>query len=185
MTLRACVILALILVGLQALVLFAMGRPPICTCGSVKLWVGKVLSPENSQQLTDWYTPSHVIHGIILYALVRVAAPQRSIQTRFVLAVAIESVWEMLENTPFVINRYRQIALDQGYFGDSVLNSVTDTLAAIFGFLLARFLPVWASIGVIIGMELFVGFMIHDNLTLNIIQLLTGAGIISCWQISR
>jgi hypothetical protein len=170
------------LVALQAAVLYAMGQPPICTCGTVKLWVGTVSGPENSQQITDWYSFSHVIHGIGLYFLLWLVAPRQPVGLRFALAVGLEAGWEMFENTPFIIDRYRQQALANGYFGDSVLNSVCDTLMAVLGFVFARRAPVWISVALVIALEAFVGFMIRDNLTLNIIQLIYPIDAIGHWQ---
>jgi len=167
---------------LQAVVLLAMGQPPICACGTVKVWMGDVLSSENSQQFTDWYSYTHIVHGIFLYLLLWLVARRLPFGLRLALAIGLEAGWEILENTPFVIDRYRQLALAQGYIGDSVINSVGDTFAAAFGFVLARMLPVWSSVALVIAMELFVGFMIHDNLTLNIIQLIHPNGAISLWQ---
>ncbi len=170
------------LLALQAAVLFAFGQPPICTCGTIRLWVGTVSGPENSQQLSDWYSFSHVIHGIGFYFLLRLIAPRAPVLLRLALAVGIEVGWEILENTPFIIDRYRQQALAQGYVGDSIINSLSDTCCAIFGFFLARSLPVWSSVALVVALELFVGVMIHDNLTLNIIQLIHPIPAISHWQ---
>ncbi len=169
-------------VVLQALVLLWLGQPLICTCGTIKLWTGAVSGPENSQQLTDWYTYTHIVHGFVLYCLLWLIAPRTPISVRFLLAVGLEASWEMIENTPFIIDRYRQSALAQGYVGDSVVNSVSDTLAGVFGFVLARALPVWSTVVLMVAMELFVGYMIHDNLTLNIIQLVHPSDAISHWQ---
>ena len=182
---QTCLLAALGVLVLQAVVLLAMGQPPICTCGYVKLWHGNVLSAENSQHLSDWYTFSHVIHGFGFYLLLWVIAPRTPVGLRLVLALGLEAGWEILENTPIIIDRYRQSALARGYVGDSILNSVSDTLAMVFGFFLARTLPVWAVVGLAIAMELFVGFMIRDNLTLNIIQLLYPSDAISQWQSGR
>jgi hypothetical protein len=170
------------IVVLQALVLLALGQPLICTCGTIKLWTGSVSGPENSQQLTDWYTYTHIVHGFGLYFLLWLIAPGMPIGLRFVLAVGLEAGWEIIENTPFVIDRYRQSALAQGYVGDSVVNSIVDTLAGAAGFVVAWILPVWSTIVLMVAMELFVGFMIHDNLALNIIQLIHPIAAISHWQ---
>ena len=170
------------LVVLQALVLLAMGQPPICTCGYVKLWHGVVLSDENSQQIADWYTFSHIIHGIAFYFILWLIAPKSSVWLRFAIAIAVEVGWEILENTPMIIDRYRETALAQGYFGDSVINSIFDTLAAAFGFFIARTFPVWLTVALVVALEVFVGYMIRDNLTLNIIQLLSPSEAISRWQ---
>jgi hypothetical protein len=180
--LSVVLLMAVGLIVLQALVLLALGQPPICTCGTIKLWTGDVSGPENSQQLTDWYTYTHIVHGFVLYFLLWLIAPRMPIGLRFVLAVGLEASWEMIENTPFIIDRYRQSALAQGYVGDSIVNSVFDTLAGAFGFVLARILSVWSTVVVMVVMELFVGFMIHDNLTLNIIQLVHPSAAISHWQ---
>ena len=115
------------LMATQGLVLYAYGQPPICTCGTVRLWAGQVLGPENSQQITDWYSFSHVIHGIGFYFLLWLIAPRAPVLLRLALAVGLEVGWEVLENTPFIIERYRQQALAQGYVGDSILNSLSDT----------------------------------------------------------
>ena len=168
----------------QAIAELAMGRPPICTCGTVKLWVGDVLGPENSQQLTDWYTFTHLIHGFILYLFLWIVAPRTSFALRFAIAVGLEATWEIIENTPFIIERYRDLAMAQGYSGDSIINSVGDTLAAVIGFVLARKMSVRSTIGIAIALELFLGFMIHDNLTLNVIQLILPNGIVSRWLAS-
>ena len=178
-----CLMAAAMFIGVQALVLFIMGRPLICTCGTIKLWVGIANGPENSQQLTDWYTFTHIIHGIGLYFLFWLIAPGMPVGLRFALAVGLEAGWEMVENSPFIIARYRQSALAQGYVGDSIINSISDTLSAVFGFTLARALPAWSSVVLVIAMELFVGYMIHDNLTLNIIQLIYPNEAISRWQV--
>jgi len=170
------------IVLLQVLVLAQMGQPWICACGSIDLWHGNHSGPETSQHLTDWYSFSHVIHGFAFYALLWWLAPGMPMGLRFACAIGIEVAWELVENTPLVMERYRQSALAQGYFGDSIVNSVADTLAAALGFLLARALPVWVSLALVAGAELFVGFMIRDNLTLNIVQLLYPNEALSAWQ---
>jgi hypothetical protein len=186
-SLRTYVLIGAGLVILQALVLLAMGQPPICACGYIKLWHGIVSSPENSQHLTDWYTPSHVIHGFgfyfILWWLTRNSS--MSIGLRLVLAIGLEVSWELLENTPLIIDRYRQSGLAQGYAGDSVINSVFDTLSMVLGFALARVLPVWAIVTLAVAMEAVTGYIIRDNLLLNIIQLIYPTEFISNWQLGK
>ena len=166
----------------QVLVLAALGQPSWCECGYVKLWHGSVLSPENSQHLTDWYTFSHVIHGFAFYFLLWLLAPGIPFGMRLAIAFGLEAAWEVFENTPFVIDRYRQSALAQGYFGDSVINSVVDALAAGVGVILARTLPVWGTLALLISLELFVGAVIRDNLILNIVQLIYPTDFVSGWQ---
>jgi hypothetical protein len=180
--LRIYLLIALALIAFQATVLYAFGQPPICKCGYVTLWQGVVNSPENSQQLTDWYSFTHILHGFIFYGLLSLIAPRAPIGLRFVLAVGIEAGWELLENSPVIIERYRRLALAQGYSGDSIVNSVSDTLAMTFGFLLARKLPALVVVGLAVAEELIVGFIIRDNLTLNVIQLIHPFEAISHWQ---
>lgn len=182
MSLSAALLVSAGFIAAQVILELTVGRPLICTCGTVKLWVGNVLSPENSQQLTDWYTYTHIIHGFGLYLLLWLIAPRTSFSLRLALAIGLEATWEVVENTAFVIDRYRQSALAQGYIGDSIINSVGDTVAGAFGFFLARIMPVWSTIVLAIALELFVGFMVHDNLTLNIIQLIHPNSVISHWQ---
>src|SRR5690606_23771201 len=119
-SLRTWLLLALALVAVQAGVLFLFGQPPICMCGHVRLWQGDVLGPENSQQRLDWYTPSHIIHGLAFYLLLRLVFPTAPVALRFAVALGLEVGWELVENSPAIIERYRQQALAQGYFGDSI-----------------------------------------------------------------
>jgi hypothetical protein len=175
-------LIAIGFVAAQALVLLAMGLPAICRCGYVALWHGNPADSETSQHLTDWYTYTHLIHGFGLYLLLWLIAPRMSFGLRLALAIGLESAWEIVENTPSVMEHYRDSALARGYFGDSVINSVADTLAAAAGFVLARQLPVWSIVALTIGMEAFAGYMIRDGLALNIIQLIFSNGAISRWQ---
>jgi len=170
------------LVAVAAIIELAMGRAVECRCGYIKLWHGVVNSSENSQHLTDWYTFSHVIHGIGFYALLWVVARRAPVTTRFVAAVLLEAAWEVFENTPFVIDRYRTATIALDYYGDSVVNSVSDIIAMMSGFWLARRLPVWASLVLVATLEVFVVVMIRDNLTLNILMLLYPIDAIRRWQ---
>ncbi len=171
-----------LLLAFQALVLYLLGQPLICTCGEVKLWEGIVLSSGNSQHLTDWYTFSHIIHGFLFYLGLWYFFPRWPVWTRLLVAMGIEIAWEIAENTPMVIDHYRQQALAQGYTGDSILNSISDTIAMIFGFFLAWRLSVWAVVFLALFLELFVLYLIRDNLALNILNLIHQVPSIAAWQ---
>ncbi|WP_294121460.1 DUF2585 family protein [Sphingomonas sp.] len=170
----------LAVLALTVAILWAMGRPPICTCGEVTLW-GRV-GPTQSQMLADWYSPSHVIHGFLFYAILRWLWPKSAIEHRFLAAMVIEAAWEIIENTPMVIDRYREATVALGYTGDSILNSASDIAMMALGFLLARRLPLWASVAIVIGLELLALAVIRDNLTLNVWMLLAPSDAIKAWQ---
>ncbi|GFO81490.1 MAG: UPF0314 protein [Methyloceanibacter sp.] len=168
-----------------AVALYAMGHPLICKCGYVKLWHFDVVSAENSQHIFDWYTPSHIIHGFLFYFLFWLIAPRSSFGTRLILAILVEAGWEVIENTDFVIDRYREATIALDYYGDSVLNSVSDMLFMIAGFVLAARMPVWLTVLIAVAMEVFTGIMIRDGLALNVLMLLWPSETVLQWQNSR
>jgi hypothetical protein len=159
-----------------------MGRPPICTCGVVALWEPSADSARTSQMLSDWYSPSHIIHGIIFYGLLWLLFRRWPVEKRFLAALLIETAWEIAENTPMVIDRYRQATAALGYTGDSVINSLSDIAMMGLGFLLARRLPLWASIALAVTLEMAALIVIRDNLTLNVLMLLAPNDAIRAWQ---
>jgi hypothetical protein len=179
---RRSIAYILIIFIIAGAILAAMGRPLICTCGTVELWVNSSVSPKTSQMLADWYSPSHFLHGLIFYAVLWLVARNWTIERRFFVSLLVETAWEILENSPIIIDRYREATIAIGYTGDSVLNSLSDIAMMAFGFYLARRLPVWVSVLLLIVLELIPLFVIRDNLTLNVWMLLAPSDAIRAWQ---
>ncbi len=184
---RAAIAALLVFLGTAA-ILLAMGRPPICECGTVKLWWGVVQSAQNSQHIADWYSFSHMIHGLLFYGGAHLlwrkwrwfgGLPMR---WALPLAIALESSWELLENSPLIIDRYRAVTVSYGYVGDSIVNSMADIGWMVVGFWLASRLPVRASIAMAIVFELFTLAIIRDNLLLNVVMLVWPVEAIRVWQ---
>lgn len=185
---RTAILATVGLVLLALAILLAMGRPPICPCGEVKFWHGVVQSNQNSQQIADWYSFSHVIHGLLFYAAAWFLFVKRGhfggrlARWALPIAVVVEAAWEIFENTPTIIDRYREVTVSWGYIGDSVLNSVADIGWMIVGFVLAARLPVWVSVTMAVAFELFTLWAIRDNLTLNVLMLVWPLDAVREWQ---
>ncbi|KLE34733.1 DUF2585 domain-containing protein [Aurantiacibacter luteus] len=185
---RAAILTSLAIAAAAVAVLLAMGRPPICTCGHVELWHGKVQSAGNSQHIADWYAPSHFTHGLIMAGVAWLLWRKwrllggRPARWALPIAVAVEAAWEISENTPAVIQRYREATAAFGYSGDSVLNSAADIGWMALGFLLALKLPWRASLALGVFLELLALWAIRDNLTLNVLMLLYPIEAVRDWQ---
>jgi hypothetical protein len=175
-------VFSFLIVAAAALWMLYDGRDLICPCGTIKLWHADPASPESSQHVADWYTLSHVIHGFLFYAFLWLVVRRLPLAWRFAIATAIEAAWEVFENSEIIIERYRAVTISVDYNGDSILNSVADIVAMWIGFALARVLPVWASVALVIGFEVLAAIVIRDGLLLNIIMLVYPIDQILEWQ---
>ena len=182
MTRNRTILAAAALIVAAALLLLVMGRPPICTCGTIEFWVNEGDSPKTSQMLADWYSPSHVIHGLFFYGFLWLVARRRPVERRFLIALLLETGWEILENTDWAINRYREATIAIGYTGDSILNTMSDIAMMALGFWLARRLPLWLTAALAVGLELAALAAVRDNLTLNVWMFLLPNDTIRAWQ---
>ena len=140
------------------------------------------MSSENSQHLLDWYSPSHLLHGLIFYGALWLVARRLSVGWRLVIATLVECGWEILENTNAVIEHYRTVTISLDYYGDSVINSMMDIAMMWLGFWLARRIPVWASVTLVVGFELLTAWVIRDGLALNVLMLLYPIEAVKTWQ---
>ncbi len=185
---RWVIVLAIALPLLAALAMYFMGREIMCTCGYIKVWHGVVFSSENSQHLFDWYSVTHVVHGLAFYLLLtiieKLTGKKFSLTSKFLTAVLLESSWEVLENSDFIINRYRAATISLDYFGDSIINSLGDILAMMIGFWVAAKKPLWFSIGLALFLEIGLLIVIRDNLTINILMLIYPLDSLKLWQSS-
>ena len=175
-----------VLAGLGAVAigvtLWAWGQPLICTCGYVRLWVGSVFSSGNSQHIADWYTLSHIVHGMLVVLIGRVL-PWR-IDLRVLLSVAIVTGvgWEIVEHTDMVLDRFRATTLYQGYRGDSVLNAVADYLWMLGGFAFAAAVPGLVTFAVIVALEITAAVVARDCLTLTTLMVIHPIDAVEAWQ---
>lgn len=173
----------------QAAVLIAMvgalrweGRRWWCECGRWNLWSGDVWGAHNSQHLVDPYAFTHLLHGVAFWWIVRACWPRMSGMGQALIVAVLEGLWEVWENSPFIIDRYRTATAAQGYVGDSIANSVGDLGACLAGFWLARRLGVRWSVVLFVVTEVVLGLWIRDGLLLNILMLVWPVEAIKVWQ---
>lgn len=181
-TTRFWLVVTAVIILVQVISQYLMGRIWICECGYVKLFEAGVNTPGNSQHLFDWYTPSHIIHGFLFYGLGWLIMRRKPVAARLALSALIEAAWEILENSPLIINRYRSATMAVGYTGDSILNSGMDMVSMIAGFFFAARAPVWLTIVIAILFEIVTAVVIRDNLTLNVVMLVWPIEAVKVWQ---
>jgi hypothetical protein len=179
---RLVILLSVLVLALTGGIEYYSGRSLLGPSGTFGWWEGSVWSSENSQRVADAYSFSHIIHGMVFYWFLWLVARRVPMKYRFVLALLMEAVWELFENSPIIINRYRSVTIALGYVGDSVLNSVSDVLMVAIGFIMTRFSKVWVTVALIIAMEVGCLLWVRDNLTLNVLMLLAPSKTIMQWQ---
>ncbi|MBI4444963.1 MAG: DUF2585 family protein [Acidobacteria bacterium] len=185
MSARSTVFTALFILGVTAAALLLIGRTPWGAAEKLCFWSGDILSRFNSQCLFDPYSFTHVSHGLGLYLLLGMLTGRRRRGAALLAALALEGAWEVLENTDFIINRYRKETLSLHYYGDSVANSVTDTLVMIAGFLFAERFDVRSSLFLFLMVEAVLLYWIRDNLILNLIMLIYPIPALKQWQLGN
>jgi hypothetical protein len=176
---------ALVLVlGGTALVLHGMGRPWWCQAGDLVPWSVEVQSRHNSQHLADAYSVTHAMHGLLFYwALWLTLGHVTGAATRAGMALAVETTWEIVENTSFIIERYRAATISLDYYGDSVVNSVGDILCFVLGYAAAAAIPAWISVAGFVGAEVLLLVLIRDSLVLNMLMLVHPIEAVKAWQL--
>ncbi|NCO85979.1 MAG: DUF2585 domain-containing protein [Rhodobacterales bacterium] len=179
---RSPYLVTLFMILATAAWLWWIGRVPICQCGYVRLWYGATMTSQNSQHLLDWYSFSHLIHGFLFYGALWLVARRLPFGWRLSIATLVEAAWEIVENSNAIIERYRTVTISLDYYGDSVVNSVADIAVMVVGFVLARILPVWATVVLILAFEALTIWLIRDGLALNILMLLYPLDAVRDWQ---
>ena len=179
---RWTVVASIAVLALTAIIEMGMGRSPLGPDGRFGWWDGDIWSSENSQRVADAYSFSHIVHGILFFALIYLLARRLPLRHRFLVALLAEAGWEILENSPLIIDRYREATIAQGYVGDSVLNSCCDVLMMAIGFLFAWRMRAWVSVAAVLVLEIGCLLWVRDNLTLNVIMLIHPIAALKAWQ---
>lgn len=175
-------ILVALVLAVTAIQLRLQGRLWGCSCGQFRVWLSSAWSPETSQQLFDPYAFTHLLHGVGFFGLLWLVLPKLAVRWRFLVAVAMEAAWEIIENTNTVIERYREMTAALGYQGDTILNSLGDVVACAGGFWLAKVLGLWRSLAAFALVELMLLITIRDSLVLNILMLIYPFESLKAWQ---
>lgn len=168
---------------LTAILLLVMGQRFFGPDGRFGLWEGDIWSAHTSQRFADPYSFSHIGHGILFFGLLWLTARKLHVRHRLLIATVLEAGWEILENSPIIIQRYREATIAQGYSGDSVFNSLSDLLMMTLGFFAASKAKAWQSLALFVAMELGCLFAVRDNLTLNIVMLIHPIQAVKAWQL--
>lgn len=162
--------------------LWAWGQPLICTCGDIKLWVPTIFDSGNSQHIADWYTLSHILHGVLIALLGRLVFPRFGFNAAFLVAIVTGVGWEVIEHTDWVLDAFRATTINAGYHGDSALNAVSDYIFMMAGFFAAYAVRIPLVLLGVLVLELTAGILGRDNLTLSTIQLIAPIDAIDTWQ---
>lgn len=178
---RAGAVVAFILAA-TVLQLWHQGRVWYCACGHWNPWAGDIWSAHNSQHLFDPYSFTHILHGVLFFWVLSWLFKRWSFPWRLTLAILLEAIWEVAENAPFIIQRYREATIGLGYEGDSIVNSVSDILCCAAGFILARLLGFRLALAMFVVVEVLLAVVVRDNLTLNILMLLCPIDAVKQWQ---
>ena len=176
-------LLCVIIIAVAAFVLLLQGRVWWCQAGDYSPWAWDIWSTHNSQHLVDPYSFTHILHGVLEFWLIGLVFKKVPLAWRLVIAVMIEATWEIAENSNFVIERYRAATISLDYFGDSIINSMSDILCCATGFVIAYKLRFWKSLALFLATETVLIFWIRDSLLINIIMLIHPVEAIKVWQI--
>jgi len=182
LTYRTHYILAVLGIFIIAGTLYAWGQPLICTCGEVKLWIGSIYNSGNSQHIADWYTASHILHGVLIVLVGRLVFPRVGFGPLFLTAIITGVGWEVIEHTDFVLDAFRATTINQGYHGDSVLNAVADYIWMLGGFFVAYALRTPIVLGLVAVLELSAVFIARDSLALSTLMLIYPIDSVGAWQ---
>lgn len=172
------------IIVLTACIEWKMGRSWFGPDGKFGFWESDIWSAECSQRFVDPYSFTHLVHGFLFFGLLWLIARRVPLRYRYLTAVFFETAWEILENSPLIINRYREATMAIGYVGDSILNSMSDILMMSLGFLIASRIPWWASALIVLMLEIGCAFVIRDNLSLDILMLIHPIDAIKKWQMA-